>query len=167
MKVTVLTALPKSVSEKQRELIMKEQERGNMLAVKELLHPEEKQIEKEMEEPHRMKISDIPVHEHVTEAEILYHLYQLQYEGSRETVMDALEKYVKEHNISMPKLRYAVENIDNDYSLKYQSQYSEAIRDFLSGSDLEAVLTEDEKDAYYEEEYQREQEEEEEEYEYA
>lgn len=170
MKITVIEGKPRKISEEKLIRIQSAIENGYYLELQELLKPDsEREKEKEEADLDNQTINltyNLPVSgkEHVTEAEIMYHIYNsLPYEGTKDSVMDSLSKYMDRHGIDKKNLRFAAKNIDDEYSIKYQSQYDSTIRDFLSGSDLEAVLTEDEKDAYYEEKYRAEEEQEEEE----
>lgn len=97
----------------------------------------------------------------VSQAEMMYHIYNMGYNRPLDETMDDLTKYAKGIGISRNKLRFAVENIDKDYLVKYESQYSEAIRGFLSEDDLSSIATDPELAVYYQEQEKEEEEEEE------
>lgn len=98
--------------------------------------------------------------------DLQYHLYNMCYDKPIEETMDELTKYAKSKGISPKALRYVVDNIDKDYTLKYESQYNSSARELLSEEDLSVVLTEPEAAIYYQaeererEEREKEQEEE-------
>ena len=96
----------------------------------------------------------------VSQAEMMYHIYNMGYNRPLDETMDDLTKYAKGIGISRNKLRFAVENIDKDYLVKYESQYSEAIRKFLSEDDLSSIATDPELAVYYQEQEKEEEEEE-------
>ena len=99
----------------------------------------------------------------VTKAEMMYHIYNMGYEKPLEETMDELTRYAKGIGIEKNRLRFAVENIDKDYLVKYESQYNEATREFLSQDDLVSIITDPEMAVYYQEQEKEEEEEEEEE----
>ena len=77
--------------------------------------------------------------------------------------MDELTKYARGIGISKNRFRFAVENIDKDYLVKYESQYNESARELLNEDDLIAMITDPEYATYYQEQERQEEEEEEEE----
>ena len=93
----------------------------------------------------------------------MYHIYNMEYDKPIEVLMDELTKYAKGMNINKNRLRFAVENIDKDYLVKYESQYNEALRQLLTEDDLVSMMTEADASYYYEEQEREEEEEEEEE----
>lgn len=152
-------------SEKQWELIEEAVEKGDELALIRLTEPEREleleetaELEQENDIFDMNKVMPDPV-------DPQYFLYNgIAYERPKEEVMDALSKFAKEHGLSKTALRYAVENIDNDYTVKYQAQYSEAVREFINEDDKTAMMTAEDRSAYYQEqEIEEEREEEEEE----
>lgn len=95
--------------------------------------------------------------------DIMYHLYNMSYDKPIEQTMDELTKYAKGMGINKNRFRFAVENIDNDYLVKYESQYNESARALLNEDDLIAMITDPEIATYYQEQERQEEEEEEEE----
>lgn len=141
---------PSHFSEKQWELIEYAVRSGNELLLKKLIEPEQRIMEtdSEIKAPHEFNIDMT----YVSPEEIRYFLYNsISYERARDDVMDILTRYSTKHGIPKTALRYAVENIDDEYTLKYQSQYSAAIREFLSENDLNAILTAEDRSDYYQE----------------
>lgn len=95
--------------------------------------------------------------------DIMYHLYNMSYDKPIEQTMDELTKYARGIGISKNRFRFAVENIDKDYLVKYESQYNESARELLNEDDLIAMITDPEYATYYQEQERQEEEEEEEE----
>ena len=94
-----------------------------------------------------------------------YFVYNsIPYDMPKEQVMDMAMRFADENHLSdsdRKKIRYIVANIDEDY-LKYESQYNESVRQFMSEDNLTAMLTEEDEIAYHQEEYREYKEEEEE-----
>lgn len=98
----------------------------------------EQQKEKEVEETEKFYDATIPK---VSGADLLYFIQTgINYEKSREEVMDSLVSYMKRNNISKSTLRYVVENLDDDYTLKYYAKYNQDVREFVSRDDIEAIV---------------------------
>ena len=95
--------------------------------------------------------------------DVMYHLYNMSYDKPIEQTMDELTKYARGLGIDKNRFRFAVENIDSDYLVKYESQYNEATRELLNEDDLIAMITDPEIATYYQEQERQEEEEEEEE----
>lgn len=93
--------------------------------------------------------------------DVMYHLYNMSYDKPIEQTMDELTKYARGMGISKNRFRFAVENIDKDYLVKYESQYNESARELLNEDDLVAMITDPEYATYYQEQERQEEEEEE------
>lgn len=150
-------------SKEKWELIEQAVEKQDELALIRLIEPEVPLTKEEEIEQTKAAIELNAKHFDSVDAQ--YFIYNgITYERPKEEVMDALSKFAKEHGLSKTALRYAVENIDNDYTVKYQAQYSEAVREFVNEDDKTAMMTAEDRSAYYQEqdriEEQREEEEE-------
>lgn len=96
--------------------------------------------------------------------ELRYHLYNMCYDKPLEELMDDLSKYADSKGISAKALRYVVENLDKNYTVKYEAQYNAESRELLAEDDLASVLTDPEAAIEFQErEREREEKEEEEE----
>lgn len=126
-------------------------ERGDELALIRLVEPT---VEKTKEE--RLEETKVAIElnsKNLTQSEIQYHIYNnINYEMPIELIMDALSKFARENGIPKNALRFAVEHIDEDYTVKHQAQYSAAVREFVNEADKNAMLTNEDRVAYYEEE---------------
>lgn len=149
-------------SKEKWEAIERAVEEGDELALIRLVEPEIPLTNDEKLEQTKMAIGMNARHEEYVDPNFfIYH--GLNYEGSIDVIMDALTKFCAKHNISKNTLRYAVEHIDDDYTLKYQSQYNSSVREFLSEDDLNAMITAEDRSVYYQEQERLEEEREKEE----
>lgn len=144
--------------------IEKAVENGNELALIRLIEPEVPLTKEEKLEQTKTAIEMNA--KHIDYVDPNFFIYNgINYEGSIDVVMDALTKFAKEHGLSKSALRMVVENIDDDYTLKYQAQYSESVRELINEDDKNAIMASEDRSAYYQEqeiEEEREEEQEEE-----
>lgn len=144
------------LSKEKWELIEHAVETNNELMLKRLIEPE-KELSKEEEIIQTKAVLDLSARQ-VDMSEVMYFIYNgISYDKPKEEVMDALSKYAEKHNIPVNSLRFAVENIDDDYTVKYQMQYSEDVRQFVNEGDLSAMLDSEDRSLYYREELLREE----------
>lgn len=135
-------------------------ESGNELALKKLVMSErdrEKEldlaeIDGQIDIDGQYEKNDVPK----SSAHFMYN--SLSYDSmSRDELMDAVTKFARKNNIPMNALRYAIQNIDDDYTVKYEAQYNQSVRDLVSEDDLGAMFSDDESETYYEEKTRREE----------
>ena len=71
-------------------------------------------------------------------------MYNMQYDSmDRGQLMDMVSKFAKENRIPVNALRFAVQNIADDYTVHYEAQYNEDVRKFINEGDKGAMLTYD------------------------